>query len=264
MSAHSRALGPVHLNLAHSSAQMTRLDPEAAVREDADLVLCSGRHEHPAIANAAFRTDEQAEAGESVERAREFFAERGRGFSLWVRGEQPEDEDLVAAAGAAGLEQVFEMPEMVCVGRVADPVVPDGFELERVRSDDQARDYWELTADAYLSLGFPAELFAQYDDREGMWAANLAAFLAYREGQALSAALTIVTDGVAGIFWVGTREEGRGSGLGRATTAAATNAGFDLGAEIASLQASPMGEPLYRDMGYETLFPYRLLMAQPP
>ncbi len=47
-------------------------------------------------------------------------------------------------------------------------------------------------------------------------------------------------------------------------TAAAVNAGFDRGAEIASLQASPMGESLYRRMGFETIFKYRLLMWQPP
>lgn len=76
--------------------------------------------------------------------------------------------------------------------------------------------------------------------------------------------MTIVSHSVAGIYWVGSLEEARGKGLGRAVTAAATNAGFDLGAEIASLQASPMGAPIYRDMGYETIFDYRLLMSPAP
>ena len=47
-------------------------------------------------------------------------------------------------------------------------------------------------------------------------------------------------------------------------TAAAVNAGFDLGADLTSLQASPMGEPVYRAMGFETIFDYKLLMATPP
>lgn len=77
-------------------------------------------------------------------------------------------------------------------------------------------------------------------------------------------AMTIVTHGVAGIYWVGCTEEARGRGLGWAVTAAAVNAGFDLGAEIASLQASPMGESLYRRMGFETIYDYRLYLCHPP
>ncbi len=76
--------------------------------------------------------------------------------------------------------------------------------------------------------------------------------------------MTIVSHGVAGIYWVGSLERARGKGLGEATTAAATNAGFELGADLASLQASPMGKPIYERMGYETLFDYRLYMSAPP
>ena len=76
--------------------------------------------------------------------------------------------------------------------------------------------------------------------------------------------MTIVNHGVAGIYWVGSLAEARGRGVGRAITAAATNAGFDLGAEFASLQASPMGEPVYRAMGYETIYDYRLLLSPAP
>jgi predicted acetyltransferase len=76
--------------------------------------------------------------------------------------------------------------------------------------------------------------------------------------------MTIVSHGVAGIYWVGSLEQARGKGLGQAVTAAATNAGFELGAEIASLQASPMGKPIYEAMGYETIFDYQLLMSPAP
>ena len=76
--------------------------------------------------------------------------------------------------------------------------------------------------------------------------------------------MTIVNHGVAGIYWVGSLDEARGRGLGRAVTAAATNAGFDLGAEVASLQASPMGGPVYLAMGFETIYDYRLLLSPAP
>jgi len=47
-------------------------------------------------------------------------------------------------------------------------------------------------------------------------------------------------------------------------TAAATNAGFALGAGIASLQASPMGKPIYLKMGYEPVYDYRLSISPLP
>lgn len=87
-----------------------------------------------------------------------------------------------------------------------------------------------------------------------------AAFLADLDGEPVGVAMTIVSHGIAGIYWVGSLAEARGRGIGRAVTAAATNAGFELGAELASLQASPMGEPVYRAMGYETIYSYRLLL----
>jgi hypothetical protein len=83
------------------------------------------------------------------------------------------------------------------------------------------------------------------------------------DDEPVAIAMTIVTDRVAGIYWVGSVERARGRGLGRALTAAATNAGFDLGADFASLQASVMGEPIYRAMGFEAIYDYRLLMATP-
>ena len=76
--------------------------------------------------------------------------------------------------------------------------------------------------------------------------------------------MTIVSHGVAGIYWVGSLERARGMGIGRAVTAAATNAGFDLGADVASLQASPMGGPIYTAMGFETVYDYRLLLSPAP
>ena len=252
-----------HLNLVDSSRQLFEMDPGAEIESGTGWVLGAGRSTHPVISNAAFRVDDDLDPGELLERARTFFSRRDRGFAIWARSAE-EDRDLIAAAKRDGLKEVYAMPEMLLPARAAEQPPPDGAELRRVVSAADATDYWRVATSAYASNGFPPEVFAFYESHDGFAADNLAAFLAHVDGRPAAIAMTIVSHGVAGIYWVGTTGEARGRGLGHTLTATAVNAGFDMGAEIASLQASPMGEPIYRRMGFETIFDYRLLMWAPP
>jgi GNAT superfamily N-acetyltransferase len=253
-----------HLNLIDSSRLLFGLDPGAEIEDEPGWLLGAGSASHPVISNAAFRRDDGADPEELLAHAKEFFGARERGFSVWCRDGQDEDGDILAAADAAGLQFVYAMPEMTLGAQVETPDLPPGAELRRLTAGEEAEDYWKVAIASYASLGFPPEVFAGYSDHSGLLAGNVAAFLAYLDGEPVAIAMTIVSEGVAGVYWVGTLEQARGKGLGRAVTAAATNAGFELGADLASLQASPMGKPIYEAMGYETVFEYRLMMASPP
>jgi ribosomal protein S18 acetylase RimI-like enzyme len=95
-------------------------------------------------------------------------------------------------------------------------------------------------------------------------APHIAAFLALVLGEPAAGAMVVVTHGVAGIYWVGTTPSARGRGLAELCTRVATNRGFDLGARMAALQASTMGEPIYARMGYATVTHYPTLVQLPP
>ena len=254
-----------HRNLVDSSRQFFELDPSAAIEAEPGWLFGAGSASHPVISNAAFRRDDVVDAAELIARASEFFAARERGFSVWVRAGRPEDEDLAAAAAAAGFRAVFEMPEMLLRDEELEPTpTPPGVELRKLSDLDEVPSFWEVAREAYATNGFPPEVFAGYTDHAGLLADNVVTFIARVEGEPASIAMTIVSDEVAGIYWVGSRERARGLGLGRAVTVAATNAGLELGARIASLQASPMGRPIYAKLGYETVYDYRLMMSPPP
>jgi ribosomal protein S18 acetylase RimI-like enzyme len=253
-----------HLNLVDSSRQFFELDPGAAIEAEPGWLFGAGSSTHPVISNGAFRREDGVDAGEFVTRAKEFFAARERGFSIWVRGGQEEDRDLVAAAEATGFQLVYEMPEMTLGEKLAPPELPSGAELHRLTAIEQATDFWHVATTSYSSIGFPPEVFAGYTNHAGLLAENVVAFLALLDGKPVSIAMTMVSHGVAGIYWVGSLEQARGKGLGRAVTLAATNAGFDLGADVASLQASPMGKPIYLELGYETAFEYQMMMSPTP
>jgi GNAT superfamily N-acetyltransferase len=253
-----------HLNLVESSRQLFELDPGAEIETGEGWLLAAGRSSHPLISNAAFRIDDRLDPAELIARAREFFAARGRGFAIWARTDIEEDRELIATAERAGFKGVYEMPEMVLDHRPEPTVVAAGVELRQVASRRDADDYWQVAAAAYAGNGFPPEVFAFYEKDDGLHGDNVAAFLAHLDGKPAGIAMTIVSHDLAGIYWVGCTEEARRRGLGRTMTATAVSAGLDIGATSASLQASPMGEGLYRQMGFETLFNYRLLLHTPP
>ena len=255
-----------HLNLLDSSRQFFELDPGAAIEAEPGWLFGAGCSTHPVISNGAFRRENSVDPGEFITRAEKFFAARQRRFSIWVRGGQAEDRDLVAAAEAAGFQLVYEMPEMtLALGeKLASPELPPGAELRQLTAVEQATDFWSVAVASYASIGFPPEVFTGYTNHAGLLAENVVAFIATLDGEPVSIAMTMVSHGVAGIYWVGSLEQARGKGLGRAVTVAATNAGFDLGADVASLQASPMGKPIYLELGYETAFEYQMMVSPTP
>jgi GNAT superfamily N-acetyltransferase len=253
-----------HLNLIESSRRLFELDPGVAIEAGEAWLFGAGRSTHPVISNAAFRIDDGLDPDEFIDRARSFFAPRKRGFAVWARAGATEDTDLIDAAERAGLKNVYEMPEMILEGGAPEEApLPGDTELLEVSSPEHASQYWDVATRSYASIGFPPEIFAFYENNEYLWADGAAAFLARVGGRPTGISMTIVSHGVAGIYWVGATEEARGRGLGRAMTAVAVSAGLAMGANSASLQASSMGESIYRQMGFETIFDYRLYLHPP-
>jgi hypothetical protein len=198
-----------------------------------------------------------------IARADAFFGARGRGYTINVRAHA--DGDLHAAAREAGLVEVSNAPAMVLDRRLDDAVPPRGVRLERVETEAQAVDFSAVMAEAYASLGMPDDVAPAIICHAVLVAPHIVSVLARLEdGTAAAGAMCIFTHGVAGVYWVGTTPAARGHGLAELCTRAVGNAGFDLGARIASLQASVMGEPVYRRMGYVEVTRYPALVRFTP
>jgi GNAT superfamily N-acetyltransferase len=78
------------------------------------------------------------------------------------------------------------------------------------------------------------------------------------DGRVVGTALLLTTHDMAGIYVVTTLPEYRRRGIGTAITAAALETARERGYRVATLQASPLGEPVYRRMGFEKVSEYRL------
>ncbi|HXZ61134.1 MAG TPA: GNAT family N-acetyltransferase, partial [Acidimicrobiales bacterium] len=204
----------------------------------------------------AFRTGVHVDPAALLTRADSFFSRLGRGFTVKVRDDGA-DEDLRAACTAAGLEPFGgTAPEMILRRPVPKTPTIEGVILRVVDDVDGLRAFQEVNAAAYATYGMPAEVLSELFDRSDAVLGDGGAHvvLARRGDEPVATAMAYESDGVASLQWVGTVPAARGIGLGAQVTAAATNLVFARGASSCTLQASAMGEPVYRRLGYEALY----------
>jgi hypothetical protein len=242
-----------HTNLMRAVALATELAPGGEVDDRGDEVLYRDPHPFPFF-SGAMRSHSRPEGAALIERADAWFG--GRAYSVLAR-ERAEDASLEAAAEAAGLRLAApRYPAMGAERRAEAPRV-EGLAIRAVADEADARAFWGVCAEAYPAIGFPADAFERFPAATLLHEAS-AAFIGELDGEPVATAMACVLDDVGFVGWVGTNATVRGRGAGAALTAAATDAAFDRGAKLASLQASPMGEAIYRRLGYRELFNYRI------
>jgi hypothetical protein len=177
-------------------------------------------------------------ADDVLQRVTDFFSGRPGGryeiWSLWP----------IADATPPGYE-AWTCPCMIREpGGVAPPPAAD---LEIVEATDEAavREAEALIDEVYECRSSPASLLTPscLDEDFRVWVGRVA-------GRPVTTATAYIADGFVGIYAVATTADARGHGYGEAVTWAATRCRPDL---PATLQASPMGRPIYERMGYRTV-----------
>jgi GNAT superfamily N-acetyltransferase len=217
----------------------------AQVVDDADALFVVGKTRFPTpFTNAVFpKTDERAEA--TMRRAAELFADRR--YIVWGRGHSSK---MASLAEGRGFTSFKSMPGMVIESKVTDVASP--LDIRLVTSAADFSEFVDVQAASFAELGLPLQVTRSlFADRDAALASGTLV-LARAEGTPVSGAIA-VTDaatGVAGVYWVGTSPDARRRGGADAVTRVVTNAAFDQGATIVTLQASAAGEPVYLRMGY--------------
>ena len=253
-------------NLVESLREGVRWQRNARLVEADGLLFARGSTSFPVgPSNAVMRLDRALPAREALERARAFFAEEGRAFTLWVRGEP--DADLDELGRSEKLTRLSEIPSpwMVLRRPLPETPTPAGVELRRVQHPDDLREAVEVAKQAWAPVGLPPDETASLLARaECMLAPHLIWYVARLDGRPAAAAMVLCSHGVAGVYWVSTIPDARRRGLAELVTRAVGNAGFAAGMRVAALQASQMGFPVYQRMGYETVAWTRWYLARAP
>ena len=253
-----------HLNLIEFARENARWARNHTVVDEGGALMFAGDTDWPAFNNGVLRWDDGADAADVLERATAFFHERGRGFSVWAR-ETDADADIAATAEKLDAMRVFDYPQMIRRERFEEQPLPNGVEIRRVADAAGVADFAEINAQAYTVYGAPAEATASNFGRpDAVLEPHNALFVASLDGAPVGAAMAMLSHGIAGVFWVGTLEAARGKGIAEACMRVVTNWGLDAGAPNVQLQASPMGEPIYRRMGYEDLYRYAFFLMPGP
>jgi N-acetylglutamate synthase len=118
---------------------------------------------------------------------------------------------------------------------------------------------------ATLAAGFeaPPEIMAPFSSPEAFAMPGGIPYLAREDGEVVAVGFGVFAEGIAGIFNIATRPASRGRGYGRAITSRIVADGLARGADLAYLQSSEEGYPLYQSMGFRTVETWTYLMTQP-
>jgi len=166
-------------------------------------------------------------------------------FRLRMRGE------LLAGVQetleAAGLVRRGGIPTMTFSGALTQGAEAS-LRVERVRDGRALDDHTKVVAGAFdWTTGDLGRVFGPGLLQENDWAG----WVGYEGDEPVAASQLVVHGGVAGLYYVGTMQDSRGKGYGETLTRTAVIEGQARGCDLASLQASPMGRPVYERIGFE-------------
>ena len=195
----------------------------------------------------------------SIDAARAFFADDPEAFVVYAR------PDIDTELAGKGVIELFRAPQMVCTEPPAAPSVGPDVELALTRDHADLHGYAVVAGHAFADLNFPADQTTVSLDRPSFIDDLRVSLAVARIDSTVVAGAVAVTAGAGSyISFVAADKEARRHGLGDAVTRLVTRAGFDAGASMASLEASPFGYHVYERMGYREIFKYALLVAMPP
>jgi ribosomal protein S18 acetylase RimI-like enzyme len=249
-----RRLG--EMNLATMLRHRASHAADGIVRE-ADSVLCvAGGHPRPMpMMNAVFRTDSHAAADDVLAAGRSFFA-ADRTFVLWSSAHH--DDDLDTLARDQHLEPAGELVGMAIEPLLAaPPPLPADVELIPISTTRDIETFVDVVAGSFSPGELPDHWHAMLGDPAVVLSPEITALITTVDGKPSACAMSLIDGDVVGLYLIGTLPWARSRGLGATVTDAITRMALERGARLAVLQASPMGEPLYRRLGWREVTRYR-------
>ena len=195
--------------------------------------------------NPTFVVEPPRDPAGAFERVRAFYARNALAGEVNASGDTA--DAIAEVARSAGFVAGHRVPCMLLAPLVATPPAVPGLEIRRVVDPATLWTFNDLCAEAF---GLDRPILSIFDDPKMLEAPGFGFHLGLVDGLAIATAMTCCIDSVVLIFNVATRPSHRRRGIGEAMTWCAVNHGLEVGCDLAFLQASPDGLPLYERMGF--------------
>jgi hypothetical protein len=130
---------------------------------------------------------------------------------------------------------------------------PPGHEIRRVADRSGVTDHLRAAA---AGFGMPVEWLEPVITESLLARSAVAMYVGYSDGLAVTTGMGIRTGRTIGVYNIATVETARRRGLGAAMTMRVVDDGAAAGCDVAILQASDMGYPIYERLGFRTVVEY--------
>jgi ribosomal protein S18 acetylase RimI-like enzyme len=249
----------IHQNMLWADRRVAHLGARGTAENAGSWLLIDPGIDFP-LFNMAVAAGRRSDipGGAAIEFATAWF--RGRGLNRYrlVLREHADAALLDAAAGLGMVEASRPMPSMALHPlEAAASVAPTDLKIAVVADETGLKLYTKQ-----FSGADPA--WTDVLKRIGKVAMKLHGFtllLGTVDGKPVATSMAVVTGDTVGIYNVGVDPKFRRRGFGEAISRAAIQVGVESGCSRAGLQASEMGFPLYRRMGFRTVETYISMSA---
>ena len=181
---------------------------------------------------------------------------RGDHYVVNLRvGEDDRHLALVADLGLVPLSPEPWMPGMALFPLPAErsTALPPGHEIRAVTDTMGLRDHAETAA---AGFGMPVEWLESVMTEEALGDPRATIYVGYTDGVPVTTGFGYRTERTIGVYNIATIESARRRGYGAAMTWRIIDDGRAGGCDVAILQASDMGFPVYEKMGFRTVVEY--------